>query len=123
MVATRRAASSASSSPRRGEGWGEGVRTYREILNPSPGSLCDPTSPLRGEVKARGPLVRIIDPLTLCKLVPHDRGAFDHGAHLAKGNLAREIFHAAVGRDHDPLGRNERERRADVRGHRLRALN
>src|SRR5262249_41079954 len=41
-------------SPRRGEGWGEGVTIDRETRTPSPGSLRDPTSPLRrGEVNPR----------------------------------------------------------------------
>jgi len=34
-----------------GEGWGEGVRVYREAPPPSPAALCASTSPLRGEVK------------------------------------------------------------------------
>jgi len=97
-----------------------GVRTYREILTPS---LRDPTSPLRGEVGVRGAFVRILIRSTLCKLVPHDRGAFHHRTHLAVGDGAGQIFHAAIGRDHDPLSRNERERRADALRDCLRALN
>src|SRR6266545_6741342 len=98
IATTRLSRTRRAPSPLRGEGWGEGVGTYREILTPSPGSLCDPTSPLRGEVRARCPFVRILIRSTLCKLVPHDRGALRHGAHLAVGNLAREIFHAAIRR-------------------------
>ena len=54
-------------SPRRGEGWGEGVTTYRDIRSPSPGSLRSPTSPRWGEVE---PGARAIVPLlVLCSLL------------------------------------------------------
>src|SRR5947199_6766417 len=121
-IATRFATSSAGSLSLRGEGWGEGVGTYREILTPSPGSLRLPTSPLRGEVGVRCPLVRILIRSTRCKLTPHDCCAFGHGAHFAGSNPTRQIFHAAIRRDHDPLGRNDRERRADALRDRRRAL-
>src|SRR5262249_6410227 len=43
-------------SPRRGEGWGEGVRAIVgiEFVTPSPGGLLPPTSPHWGEVKGGG---------------------------------------------------------------------
>ena len=35
---------------------------------------------------------------------PHDPRALDHRLHLAEGDVARQIFHAAVRRDDDVLG-------------------
>src|SRR5262249_43825124 len=52
----------------------------------------------------------------------HERRAFRPGAHLALTDVAREIFHAAVGRDHDALGWDERKRRADALRDRLCAF-
>src|SRR5262245_20877213 len=59
---------------------------------------------------------------TSFKLLSHDCGAVDHRFHLPEGDLARKIFHAAVGRYDDPLRRNERQRRPDARRDCLRRL-
>src|SRR5207302_9359190 len=52
--------------PRRGEGWGEGVRIYREIRPPSPGALRAPTSPLRGEVELAARAVTTPERFQIC---------------------------------------------------------
>ena len=52
----------------------------------------------------------------------HERGALDHRLHFAERHLARQIFHAAIGRDHQPLGRHIGKRLADARGDDFRRL-
>ena len=46
----------------------------------------------------------------------------DHRLELAEGDLARQIFHAAIGRRDQPLGRQVLQPAPDARGHRLRRL-
>src|SRR5215211_2438812 len=56
------------------------------------------------------------------ELLPHDLRPLDHRLDLGEGDVAREVFHAAIGGDDDPLGRHMRQRTADTRRHRLRRL-
>ena len=40
------------------------------------------------------------------ELSPHNPGALDHSAHLLIGDVARQIFQPAIGRDHNLLRRH-----------------
>ena len=51
-----------------------------------------------------------------------DRRAAHHRLHLAEGDVARQVFHPAVGRDDDLLGRHIGQGPADALGDRLRRL-
>ena len=51
-----------------------------------------------------------------------DLGPLDHGQHLAEGDIAREVFHPAVGGDDDVFGRHVGKRPSDARCHNLRRL-
>jgi hypothetical protein len=42
--------------------------------------------------------------LAHAQLLTHDRGPGDHRLQLPEGDVARQIFHTAVGRDHQALG-------------------
>src|SRR5215475_4705688 len=49
--------------------------------------------------------------------LPHDARAVHHGLHLTVCDCARQVLHAAVRRDREPLRRHMREDRADATGH------
>src|SRR5579863_4296640 len=49
-------------------------------------------------------------------------GGGAHGFEFAEGDVARKIFHAAVGGDDETIGWNHFERGADTRGNDLRSL-
>src|SRR6266849_226374 len=55
-------------------------------------------------------------------LVKHDSRAFDHRFELPERDVARQILHPAIGRDDEPLGRNDLERGANSVGHHIRRL-
>src|SRR5216683_2283445 len=55
-------------------------------------------------------------------LVKHDSRAFDHRFELPERDVARQILHPAIGRDYEPLGRNDLERGANSVGHHIRRL-
>ena len=56
------------------------------------------------------------------QFAPDDGGTLDQGAELAERTLAREVFHAAIGRRDDALGRHVLEPAADMGRHDLRRL-
>jgi hypothetical protein len=49
-------------------------------------------------------------------------GAFDHSLQLPERNVARQIFHSAIGRDHQAIYANERKRSSNPRGNNLGRL-
>src|SRR5262245_4604344 len=55
-------------------------------------------------------------------LPAHDRGAVGQRLELAEGDVARKIFHAAVGRRDELVGRHVFEALANVRGDLFRRL-
>jgi hypothetical protein len=55
-------------------------------------------------------------------LPPHHGGAGGERLHFRKRNLARQVFHAAVRRDGEPLRRHVSECGADARGDELGRL-
>ena len=44
------------------------------------------------------------------KLLPHEARTGNHRRELTERPLAWEVLHPAVGRDHEPLGRDDGER-------------
>src|SRR6185369_7734795 len=61
-------------------------------------------------------------PPSTLQFAPHDRGTRHHRAHLAEGDIARQVFQSAIRRDDDALGRMMRQRAADARRDRLGRL-
>src|SRR5947199_14771 len=56
------------------------------------------------------------------ELLPHDPRAGGERAQLPARALARQVLHAAVGREHEPLRRHVPQRRAGALRHGLRRL-
>src|ERR1700736_6659685 len=50
-----------------------------------------------------GPRVRGDDKRKLTEFLPHHRGGIAHRLELAEGDMARHVFHAAVGRGNKPV--------------------
>src|SRR5688572_9220168 len=51
------------------------------------------------------------------QLRTNDLSAFDHRLHLAEGDFARQVLHAAIGRDDDVRSLDVRQCLANARGH------
>jgi diguanylate cyclase (GGDEF)-like protein len=113
----------------------EGIEDAAELLCPRPmdarrGKATCSARPCR---RPKSPLCSVVRSSTLPRpelesrseagdFPPHDGGAFDHGAHLAVGDRAPQVFEAAARRDDDARGRHVRQRAADARGDGFRRL-
>ena len=82
-------------------------------------NLTSPAPPANSARRRRG-----IAASGIAQFLAHHVGAEHQRHHLVKGMAAAHALaaHAAIGRDHQPLGRNVFERGADLRRHLVRRL-
>src|SRR5258708_36970305 len=84
---------------------------------PQSATLSPSTMPQLSLPSARRKLIKrkVVSFSSSAQFMTHEGGACGQGLELAEGQLARQIFHAAIGRRHQMLGRKVFEALANAR--------